>query len=71
MAEYRKQFNTAQDDARIRSTRDALVRAVQVGAALGIAIGVPAPWWVRILLFLGVMFVIGVIVQFRKIHRPA
>ena len=45
------------------------MRAIQVGSALAAALFSPVAWWLKILIFLGIMFVIGFIVQYREINR--
>jgi hypothetical protein len=48
-------------DGKIRGNWDAIVRAVVIGAALVIAWNAPYAWYWRILIFLGIMFVVGII----------
>jgi uncharacterized membrane protein len=60
-------FRRGHDDARIKSYRDALLRAVLVGAALAVSLFSPVAWYWKVVIFLAFMFVIGVIMA--ALHR--
>ena len=63
------EFRAGAESAKIRTHGNALVRAVQVGGAIAVALFTPVVWWGKLLIFLGVMFLIGVVVQYREIRR--
>jgi len=65
----RREFHAGMESARIRSYKSALLRALQIGCGLAAAWLSPVAWWGRIMIFLGVMFLIGVVVQYREIHH--
>jgi hypothetical protein len=48
--------------ARITSSRDALLRVAIIAVALSVAWFVPAAWYWKIIVFLAIMFVAGVVV---------
>ena len=60
-------FRRGQDDARIKSYRDALLRAVLVGTALAVSLFSPVAWYWKVVIFLAFMFVFGVIIAL--LHR--
>lgn len=69
MAKLSEEFRAGAESAKIRTYGNALTRALQVGGAIAAALFTPVVWWVRILIFLGTMFIIGVVVQYREIRR--
>ncbi len=60
------EFRAGRESARIKSRRDAVLRAILVGIAVVIAWIAPVSPDMKVLVFLGVMFVIGVVVQVMK-----
>jgi energy-coupling factor transporter transmembrane protein EcfT len=48
-------------DGKIRGHTDAIVRAIVIGAAIVVAWNVPYSWYWRVAIFLGIMFVLGII----------
>jgi hypothetical protein len=46
---------------KIRSTKDAIIRAVVVAAAVAVAWNAPCPWYWRVGIFIGIMFVVGIV----------
>jgi hypothetical protein len=48
-------------DGRIRSHGDAIVRAIVLGVALVVAWNAPYAWYWRVLVFVVIMFVVGII----------
>jgi hypothetical protein len=54
-------FRRGQDDACIKSYRDALLRATLVGIALAVSLFSPVAWYWKVIIFLVFMFVLGVI----------
>ena len=69
MAGLGDEFRAGEERAKLRTHGSALFRAVQVGVAVALALFSPVPWWAKILIFLGVMFLIGFVVQYREIRR--
>lgn len=65
----RDELRTGYKSARLKTPRDSLVRATQIGGAIVVAFLVPFPWWGKILVFLSVMLVIWFFVQLRIIRR--
>jgi hypothetical protein len=63
------EFRDAMRGARIRKRKDAMVRAFQIGIVLGIAVACPFAWWVRGLIFVAGMFLVGLVVQYATIRR--
>jgi hypothetical protein len=60
-------FRIGQDDARIKSYRDALLRAILVGTALAVSLFSPVAWYWKVAIFLAFMFAFGVIIA--VLHR--
>jgi hypothetical protein len=48
-------------DGRIRGKWDGIIRAVAVGVAIVLAWNAPYAWYWRILLFVGIMFIVGIV----------
>lgn len=48
-------------DGRIRSRSDAIIRAMVIGIAIVIAWNAPFEWYWRVGIFLGIMFVVGIV----------
>jgi len=48
-------------DGKIRSTTDGIIRGIVVALALFIATVAPYAWYWRVAIFLGIMFVLGII----------
>jgi hypothetical protein len=61
-----EEFRAGQESPKIDSARDALLRAVLVAIAIAVAWVCPVPLWAKVLIFFGVMFVIGILVQLAK-----
>jgi hypothetical protein len=51
---------TPYSDVKISSTWDALIRVVAIGAALVIDWNAPFLWYWRVLMFLGIMFLVAI-----------
>ena len=65
----KREFQAGLESSRIRTVKDARIRGIQLSVAVLGAIFWPGRWWAKILAFLGIMFVIGVVVQYREIRR--
>jgi hypothetical protein len=48
--------------AKIKSHKDAFIRALQFWFSVWLAASFEVAWWLKVLIFLAVMFVIGVVV---------
>jgi hypothetical protein len=58
---YGEAFQRGQKDARIKGHGSAILRAIVVGTALAAAWFSPVQWYWKIVIFLAIMFVIGLI----------
>jgi hypothetical protein len=67
--QVKEQFQVGYQDAKFKSHKDALLRALIHGSIIGIAIFYPAAWWKRIVGALVAFFVVGLVGQFRAIRR--
>jgi hypothetical protein len=65
----RESFHKGEAYAEIHSTKDAIARAFQLGIPVVVAWNLPIAWYWRIGAFLGMMFVVGIVVaSFRARH---
>jgi hypothetical protein len=69
MGRIADEFRAGQNDAKLKSHGDAVFRAFLTAIAIVVAWFSPVPIWAKVLIFVGVMFVIGLAVQFVKIRR--
>jgi len=64
---------TLYSDGKVRSTWDAVIRAVAIGVALIIDWNAPYAWYWRVLIFLGIMFVVAItyhgVIAYRGVQR--
>jgi hypothetical protein len=67
--QFREELRAGYEGAKIKSHKDALLRALIHGAIIGIAIAYPAVWWKRVVGALVAFFVVGVVGQVRAIRR--
>jgi hypothetical protein len=67
---FRKSVRRGEAYAQIHSTKDALVRACQIGIPAALVWNVPIAWFWRISIILVLPFVVGMIVaMYREGHR--
>lgn len=64
-----EQFEAGRSDAKFKSRRDAIQRAVIHGIILAVAIFYPAAVWKRVVGAILAFFLVGLIVQFRAVRR--
>ena len=57
----RAAFQGVKENARIKGGNDAIVRVCIIGFGLAIAAILPVPWGWKIVLFLAIMFFIGIL----------
>ena len=64
---------TPYSGGKIRSTWDAIIRAVAIATALVIDWNAPYAWYWRVLIFLGIMFVVAItyhgVIAYRGVQR--
>lgn len=67
----RESFNKGEAYAEIRSTKDAIARACQLAIPAVVAWNLPFAWYWRIGAFLGMMFVVGMVVALFRARRDS
>jgi len=63
MSQITDSFREGQESAKIKSRGDAILRAFLISLAIVAAWFSPVPIWAKFLIFLAIMFVIGIVVQ--------
>jgi hypothetical protein len=71
MAHTGEEYRAGSRDAKFKSHKEAIARAIVHGSILGVALFYPAAWWKRILGASLAFFIVGWIVQFRAIRRKS
>jgi hypothetical protein len=69
MPTLRESFDAGYRDARLKSRKDALGRALIKGTITGVAIFSPGARWKRLIGALLAFFIVGCIVQFRAMRK--